>query len=390
MQANTYRKFTFINVIFTFSIYLVSPLLAPYLVEKGFLDWQISLMFIAFPSANIIILPLFGKLADAVSRRLIIWLGIWIEIIALILYLINGHWGIIVIARFFDAIAASMVVLIILSKIEDSVSEKGRGKEAGLSLSWTYLGELLGPLCGAFIADYFFIKLPFIISAVILFILSFSLCAKEPKDLKTLPIKFSSLSWRSQINLFLSRRSLKGMGILGMVMHATNPAMNIFLPILIVVNLGMSYKSIGIVMFFYGITHIMQGIFGACGDKVGHWKMVLAGTSIYGIFFIMLSFASSYWLILILIFIIGIGGSMWNVGAWSLMSEVGEKEKIEAQVLTSYFSIAKIGSLISFIVSALLVKLWGIPLIFLINGLVIIFGNIAAYYYLKPVYARPS
>lgn len=57
--------------------------------------------------------------------------------------------------------------------------------------------------------------------------------------------------------------------------------------------------------------------------------------------------------------------SIWNVSAWSLMSEIGETQKIESQVLTSYFSLAKVGALISFILSAWIAKEWGLEIVFL-------------------------
>ena len=387
MRSEAYNKFTRINIVFAFSVCLVGPILAPYLREMGFFDWQISLMFVVSPLVNIIFLPFFGKLADSLNRRVVIWFGIWLEILALILYLVGRHWSIIVSARFLDALAGSIVIIIALAKIEDCLSTKSRGKYTGLSLSLIYVGELIGPLIGAFLADYFFIKLPFAISAFILLILSFFLWTKKFTTVKQLPVKFSPLSWWLEIKLFLSHRRLKGMGLLGMVMHATNPAMRIFIPLLIVGQLGMSYKSIGLAMFFYGVTHVLQGFFGAWGDKIGHWKVVLAGTTIYAVSFIGMTFASDYWWFLVLIFMAGFGSSMWNVAAWSLMSDIGEREKIEAQVLTSYFSLAKIGALISFLVSACLVKTLGLPYIFMINGLIIIFGNLLAFNYLRP---RPS
>ncbi len=73
-----------------------------------------------------------------------------------------------------------------------------------------------------------------------------------------------------------------------------------------------------------------------------------------GLFLIPISVVNSYLLLLILIFLAGTGSAMWNVSAWSLMSEVGEKMNAECRILTSYFSIAKLGELLSFVISAFL------------------------------------
>ncbi len=374
-MTNSYKKFTEINLFFSFSLALVGSILSPYIKSLGFSAWQVSLMFSVFPFVNIIFLPLFGRLADSLNKRIVIWLGIWLEIVALILYLIPIHWYLVVGARLFDALAASLVSLIILAKIEDGIKDnKKRGGKTGDYLSWGYIGELVGPLLGAFLADFFFVRFPFLVVIIILVVLSFYVWQGKFSEVKKYKIKLSELSWLEEIKIFLGERKLRGMAIMGMVMHATNPAMKVFLPIIIISELGMTYRAIGIAMFVYGIVHLAQGLFGRLSDRWGHAKMVAAGTLLAAITLSLISVSHSYYFLLLLLFIQGIGTSMWNVSAWSLMSEVGEQKKIEAQVLTSYYSLAKIGALVSFLASSFLVKQFGIDMIFVVNGILIVIG----------------
>lgn len=383
MKSENYKKFTIANFVFAFSLALVASLIAPYLVTKGFSESQISLMFAVLPFTVFLFLPLLGRAADKLSRNLIIWIGVLLEIIALLLYVLNGNWFSIVMARFFDALAFSLVSLIIIAKLIDG-KVKTRGRDTGWSLSLGSFGQMIGPFFGAFIADKFFIQAPFITAIIILFFLLFFISSKETvKNVKYLP-GFLKFSWWSEIKLFLSNRQLKGMGILGMVMHATNPAFDVFLPILIIQKLGFSYSAIGVAMFFYASSHIFQQIFGKWADRIGYWKGVILGTIICATFLIPIFAVTNYLLLVILIFFSGVGSGIWNVSAWSLMSEIGEKMKAECQVLTSYFSIAKLGELISFIVSAFFVKIFPSQSVFLFLGGVILFGNIFAFNYLKP------
>ncbi|MCK4967901.1 MAG: hypothetical protein KAS12_02505, partial [Candidatus Aenigmarchaeota archaeon] len=83
--------------------------------------------------------------------------------------------------------------------------------------------------------------------------------------------------------------------------------------------------------------------------------------------------------ILILLFFVGLGNSMWNVSAWTLMSDIGEAKKIECGIIGSYISIAKTGAFLSFLVSGLVVQMWGINALFMANGILIILGTILAY-----------
>ncbi|MBW6451447.1 MAG: hypothetical protein K0B02_01840 [DPANN group archaeon] len=98
---------------------------------------------------------------------------------------------------------------------------------------------------------------------------------------------------------------------------------------------------------------------------------------------IALSFTSSYLMLLGLLFLKGIVNYMWNISAWTLMSKIGEKEKIEGSVIGAYVSIAKIGAFLSFVVSGFIVALYGIPSLFIMNELLILKGVLFAY----PTYA---
>lgn len=327
---------------------------------------------------------MFGRVADSLNKRLVIWLGIWLEIVALALYLFPVNWYLVVGARLFDALAASLVSLLILAKIEDGIQDnKKRGSKTGAYLSWGYIGELVGPLLGAFLADFFFVRFPFLVAIAILIGLLFYVWQGEFSEVKKYKIKLSELSWLEEIKIFLKERKLRGMAVMGMVMHATNPAMKVFLPIIIISEMGMTYQAIGTAMFVYGIVHLAQGLFGRLSDKWGYDRMVVIGTLLVAISLSLISISSSYYFLLLLLFVQGIGTSIWNVSAWSLMSEVGEQKKIEAQVLTSYYSLAKIGALASFLVSSFLVKQLGVDIIFVVNGILIVIGVILAWPLLK-------
>jgi MFS family permease len=258
------------------------------------------------------------------------------------------------------------------------VDDNFRGKYTGISLSVEYSGKLVGPVMGGILADQFFIKAPFITS---LFILTLLFIFLPRKKIKKVDIK-REINLVEKIKEFLAYRELRGMAILGIVMHATYPALTIFLPLLIVENIGLSYSYVGYAFFFLGVTHILQFVFGKWSDKMAY-KVVLAGTLISGIFMGLISITNIYYLLLLLLFFKGMGNSMWNISAWTLMSKIGEKSKIEGKIVGTYLSIAKIGSFLSFLVSGFIVQLYGINTLFLANGILIILGSLIAYPLIK-------
>ena len=382
MQLSEYKKFTEISIIFAFSTYLITPILSPYIKSLGLSNFQLSLIFSLFPLSIIVFSPIFGGLSDVVGRKKIIKFGIIIEIIALLLYVHDQSWVFIAVARVLDAFAATTVSLVTLSKVEDSLDNKGRGKYTGNYLSLIYAGRLFAPLIGAVVADMFFIKAPFFISIIILVGLFISLFRE--KDHKKYKVSIGLFNPLTEIKEFLSYKKLRGMGILGMVMHAPGPAINVFLPLLIVEKMGLSISFVGYAFFFLSISHILQFEFGKIADKFSAWKMVLFGCLIYSLGFIFLSFPNNNFIILILIlFFMGTGTAMWNVSAWDFMSKVGEGVKKEGMVTTTYLSIAKIGAFFSFVFSGLIVTFFNTNILFLINGLIILVGISSSYFFLK-------
>ena len=229
MHYREYVRATGINLLFTFCIYLYYPILASYIKGLGLDDFQVGLIFSILPLATIFSSPIIGRLADDLGRLKVIILGLIIEIVAMVLYIFGGHWSILAAARLLDAIAISGVTLVALAKIEDSLSNKERGKYAGCSFSLTYVGAIVAPVVGGLMADKFFIKSPFILAAFMLIVLAFMLAFKSKKLKKKVDTRAFNVF--DGLKTFLSLKPLKGMAILGIVMHATNPARLVFLPL---------------------------------------------------------------------------------------------------------------------------------------------------------------
>jgi len=380
MHFNEYLRFTEISVFFIFSVYLFNPILSPYIKSLGFSDLQISLIFSLLPISIIIFSPIVGSLSDSIGRKKVILLGIFLEIIAVLLYIYGSSWIMIGSAKILDAVGVTIVTLITLAKIEDSLDDRERGKYTGWSLSARYLGNLIGPVVGAVVASMFFIRAPFFISLGILFILFLYVLQKE-RDRKRLIKK--SLNPVKDIKDFLSFKKLRGMGILGIVMHATSPAMQVFLPLFIIEELGLNISYVGYAYFFMGIMHLLQFKFGKISDRYGVWKVLLMGCIISASGMALLPFTHSFLLLAAALFFMGTGNSMWNVSAWNLMSKVGESAKEEGEIVTSYVSIAKIGAFLSFILSGFFVTYFGIKPLFLVNGIIVLIGVFASYFFLR-------
>ena len=370
---NDFEKYTIFTLLFGFSIALIDPVLGPYIKSLGLSNTYTSIVFSVLPLSIIIILPILGQISDKIGRKSIIQIALATEIIAFSLYLFDKYIILIIIARFLSAISASVLPLIALAKIEDIIKDK-RGQKSGVFLSVKYVGTLIAPLVGGVLADFFYMKFPFIVGITIMSLLFLALITvkEKEKEKRESKINLSDFNLLSDIKVFLSHKDLRAMALLGICAHAVSPFAVLFLPIYISENLGLSATFIGIALFIQGFTHLFQGYFGQLADRIGSARAIIIGLMINAVMLCLIFLTKSYLALVILLFIRGTGLAIWNVSAWTLMSDIGERIKKEGLIVTSYLSIAKIGALISFLISGIIVDMYSIKYLVFLYGIIII------------------
>jgi MFS family permease len=394
---NKFLRYTGINVYFNFCMFLIVPILPSFIKSLGFNDVELSLLMSLYPVGLILFSPIIGTLSDRIGRKPVIQLGFLAYIIGLNLYLTSNYWLLLATARTLEALAVAAVALVALARVEDALSNKIRGRLTGLNFSFTALASTLGPLASGLLADYFFLKFPIYTSLALLFVFSiFLLFMKDEDDQARLlafwkkkrPSLKASFNIIESIKEFLSYRELRGVALMGVATHAATTALVIFLPLYITENLGLAYAFIGYAWFVRRLMEYFQFYFGQLTDRFGPRQMILVGCLTYGISLVLIFFVNIYFGLLVLLFVQGIGVAIWNVSAWSLMSNIGEKIGKEGQVVSCYMSLAKIGAFIMSLVAGLVVIKTSIPFLFLISGLLIIVAVAIAIPKLKPVAAQ--
>lgn len=378
---------SFATMLFMFSVSLYTPLLSPYLKTLGYSEIHISWMFAASPFITIIATPFFGIFSDAIGRKKIIALGIFLQLVAAILFTLASTAALIVIAVLLDAMATYSTEIILLAALEDRIANN-RGKLFGIYLAIGGSGRYAGFLIGAFLADSFFIRFPFITSATILAILLFALRYLEITDnAQTENISFRSFILHSSRIIktnwqFLSSSPFTGVVIQGISFNARISMTSIFLPLFIIENLHGTYKHIGLVFFASQITVLAQMYFGGLTDRFGGARMTLWGCYLCAATTLLIPFSSTIPQLMLIMFINSIGLFIWNTSAWILIAESGKKVMGAGSVMSTYVSISRVGSLVGFMVSGYIVVEWGIKTLFIANAILLIICTILSRRYI--------
>jgi MFS family permease len=355
---------------FSFFFVFYSSVLSPYISSFGFSEYILGIIFSFLPLVTIIFSPILGLLSDRIGRDKILFLGLFSQAMALLLFLFPSGIFSFIAARFLSGFTAICAGVIVLSRIQDSIKdESNRGKLNGIFLSIRKFARMSAPLIGAFLADMFFIEMPFVISFIGFSVLLSTYFFWRKKNSSKIEKKdFNPLT---SIKIFLRNVKLRNMALLGFTMHTRTVIFSIFLP-LIIIDMGYGLKEIGFLIFLRGIPGLFQFLWGKLSDKIGSSKVVWGCVFVSSLILFAMGFSKSIFLLAVLILFEGLFDSGWNVSAWSYMSEIAEKNKTQGAVLGSYISLAQIGEFFFSIVGGFLALYFGKENLFFFSGALVI------------------
>lgn len=378
------------HLITSFAFAIILPFMSLIMLEKGLNTTQITTFFAIFTLGVFIFSPIIGRLSDEISRKKIIFFGLFFEIIFLSIYFFSNNLYLIYISRFLEAIAYSSIFFVMIGILEDNIIEK-RGFYTGLYMSIGMIGTVLGPIIAGYIGNYSTNKILLLISIfLIIFSIIFLFFVPEKTKRKTREISKSDFNPLKQIEHFLKFRELKGMAILGILMNSKGEIYNIFFPILVVNTLNLPISYLGFLLSIPLVFHVLQFYFGRISDSVSAEFGVLLGVFFAANSIIFLPFVTQIYQLVILLILYGIGSSIWNVNAWTLMANIAKKYDIEGEIISTYVSISKLGVFFSTLASAYLVNLFGIQITLSISGIIIIVSTIIVYFLFKPIFHHES
>ncbi|MDA3856102.1 MAG: MFS transporter [Candidatus Woesearchaeota archaeon] len=248
------------------------------------------------------------------------------------------------------------------------------------------IGAIIAPILAGFIADWHLAKTIFLVSIVFM-ILSILLLVLIPEKKKSkTKIKLRDLNPLYEISDFLKYRRLQGMAILGMTMNAKGQIITIFFPIFVVKTLGLPVYWFGILWGIGPFIHMFQFYFGRIADSISAQFGVMLGVFIVCISMLFMPLATGITSLAIILFVYGLGSSIWNVTAWSLMSSVAEKHDMEGEVVGTYYSLSYFAMFLASLFGAYIVDAIGIARTLQTFAVVILCMTVVSYFFFRPIF----
>ena len=151
---------------------LVMPLLGPFGEQYGFKDWQIGLLFSAYPVCQLIAGPILGRLSDRYGRKPVLIFSQAGTALSFLILGLSHDFSVMLLARMLDG-ASGGNILVAQAYIADVTKPEERARGMGLIGMAFGLGFVLGPLSGGVLLgpppqSEWRLRLPFLVAAALL------------------------------------------------------------------------------------------------------------------------------------------------------------------------------------------------------------------------------
>ncbi len=131
-----------------------------------------SWLFTAYMLAEIITIPIAGKMSDRVGRRPVFLAGMGLFLVGSVLAGFSNSMEMLVASRFIQGLGGGVLIPVTMASVADLYEPKERGKIQGMVGAVFALGSVIGPFLGGFIVDnmdwrwVFFVNIPVGIVAI--------------------------------------------------------------------------------------------------------------------------------------------------------------------------------------------------------------------------------
>jgi multidrug resistance protein len=288
---------------------IVVPLLPVYAHDLGAGGLAIGFIFGSFALSRTLFLPYFGRLSDKKGRKRLIVIGLLSYACLSLAFILAQDVTSLVIIRFFQGIASSMMMPAIQAYVGDITPQGREGFTMGFFNMSIFFGLSLGPVLGGSIKDYWGFDVSFLSMGLLSMVGFFlSLCFLPPSQEETVVKKHRTpLPWK----MLLQDREIIGLFCFRVNYTACIGIIWGFLPVFADTRFALSSSNIGFLVmlgvFISGIFHLPMGY---VADRISRRMMIVFGGLIVAWGMIYFARSNSLTDLIIANLLFGLGGGI--------------------------------------------------------------------------------
>ena len=344
---------------------IVVPLLPVYAHELGASGFAIGVMFGIFSLSRTAFLPYFGSASDRTGRKPYLTTGLLAYFMASVAYLFCHDVNALIVVRFFQGIAAAMVLPVAQAYVGEITPRGKEGFMMGLLNVSLYSGLSAGPLLGGITKDTLGIQASFI-GMGLLCLMGFLLCLVFLPPKKDEPL-VSRGNVPQRITLFLRNPHLLGMFLFRFAATMCVGAFWSFAPLIADTKFELSGSATGIlIMLSVLISAILTTPMGYLADRFNKRFLLVLGGAIGVISMLFFACSDKSWGLYAASILLGISGGISVPAMMAMAVFVGRTSTYMGSIISLMSMGHSLGMMTGPILAGILIDLLNVHLTFLV------------------------
>ena len=350
---------------------IVLPFMPIYARTLGATGITIGIFFASFPLAQMVFMPMIGRLSDRHGRKMFMALGLFGSSLLSLWYVYAPNMLYLTLGRFLQGAAVALTLPIATAYVGDIAPPEKRGTLMGIfNLSMTSsIG--LGPLVGGWLSDQYGMEFSFywmcLLNALACVLVLILLPKSHPAERATT----RQASYRE----LLARPRVKGLALYRVVNTIQMGLWFSFLPLLGTEILQLNHTRIGWALACYMlVSSLVQVPFGRMADRFSKRLLIITSGLIGSFVFSFMFFVWTFWHLMLIAAVTGAMGAMAMPALNALAVEEGQDGNMGA-VMGMLNMAMSVGMMLGPVLGGLLLDVSGLRPLFLFGAVAGLLGT---------------
>ncbi|MFE6078856.1 MFS transporter [Paenibacillus sp. NPDC057886] len=341
------------NIFLVFTgIGLVVPIMPAYMDLLHITGFTVGLLVAAFSFTQFLFSPVAGRWSDILGRKKIIVGGMLIFAVSEFMFGAVNAPALLFAARMLGGIGAAMIFPAVMAYTADITTDEERGRGMGLINAAITTGFIIGPGIGGYIAD-FGIRIPFYAAGIAGLLASIITLIILPESTRITGEQTKPVAGAAKV---------KGPGMVSQLLHSYREPYFFSLIIVFVMAFGLANyetvfslfvdhkfgfttKDIAFIITFGSIAGavVQVSLIGWLLNRFGEKKVISVCLLFVAVFVLLTLFVNTYWMILVVTFIVFLGMDILRPAISTQMSKLAEEQQgFVAGLNSAYTSLGNI------------------------------------------------
>ena len=350
---------------------IVLPFMPIYARTLGATGITIGIFFASFPLAQMVFMPMIGRLSDRHGRKMFMALGLFGSSLLSLWYVYAPNMLYLTLGRFLQGAAVALTLPIATAYVGDIAPPEKRGTLMGIfNLSMTSsIG--LGPLVGGWLSDQYGMEFSFywmcLLNALACVLVLILLPKSHPAERAT--------TRQASYRQLLARPRVKGLALYRVVNTIQMGLWFSFLPLLGTEILQLNHTRIGWALACYMlVSSLVQVPFGRMADRFSKRLLIITSGLIGSFVFSFMFFVWTFWHLMLIAAVTGAMGAMAMPALNALAVEEGQDGNMGA-VMGMLNMAMSVGMMLGPVLGGLLLDVSGLRPLFLFGAVAGLLGT---------------